>query len=369
MFPEEKKNSNEKTEKLDPEIKEEEIIMQYRDLPPDLNSVALKTRFSTQKILELMVNGKEEDLTWEDLNDPKKSGINKEKLDRKIIQFYCMENIEKNKFALPSEKTMNKIQQFKRWQNYEMFQKNGVKNYLNNILPDYRLVNRTKNYIKNNLNLYTRFKIKRKPETIILPNLENCNSNLKNNLKEAELLNNQSQSYLSSLDKNDYKKRLFRNKSTDDFRINSSIVSKTGSKNLIKSKIKNKDDNALINKNQNYLINILGNSEKYKKNMAIIKNFEGSEFCYNKVPVPLSVTKSIKSSPFGGCIVHSTSLFRNKSMNDLLANPSRRKVLEKLSDYKIQRNKIINNKDYFAHIGKTFITINKHLTNYDYNIF
>ena len=32
-------------------------------------------------------------ITWEDLNDPKKSGINKEKLDRKIIQFYCMENM------------------------------------------------------------------------------------------------------------------------------------------------------------------------------------------------------------------------------------------------------------------------------------
>ena len=56
-------------------------------------------------------------------------------------------------------------------------------------------------------------------------------------------------------------------------------------------------------------------------------------------------------------------------MNDLLDNPSRKKILPTLNDYKTKRSKIINNKDYLQHIGKTFITINRHLTNYDYNIF
>ena len=193
---EEKKDSIEKIEKSEPEINEKEKLVQYINYPSDLNLVSLKTRFACKKILDLLDNSKEEDLTWEDLNDPTKAKINKEKLDRKIIQFYCMENIEKNKFASPSEKTMNKIQQFKRWQKYEMFKKNGIKNYLNNILPDYRIVHRTKDYVKNNLNLYTKLKIKKNPETIILPNLENQHYYNNRNLKESEFLNNQSQSML-----------------------------------------------------------------------------------------------------------------------------------------------------------------------------
>ena len=367
---EEKKDSIEKIEKSEPEINEKEKLVQYINYPSDLNLVSLKTRFACKKILDLLDNSKEEDLTWEDLNDPTKALINKEKLDRKIIQFYCMENIDKNKFASPSEKTMNKIQQFKRWQKYEMFKKNGIKNYLNNILPDYKIVHRTKDYVKNNLNLYTKLKIKKTPETIILPNLENQHYYNNRNLKESEFLNNQSQSLLSSIDKGVYKQRLFHNKSTEDFRMNSSLISKITNKNLIKSKISNKKNSALCKSNQNIsLINLLDNSKQSRKKNDKIKNFEDSVFCYNKVKEPLSVSKLVKSSPYGGCIVHSISLFRNKSMNDLLANPSGRKVLDKLNDYKSKRNKIINNKDYFNHVGKTFITNNKHLSNYDYNIF
>ena len=55
-----------------------------------------------------------EKLTEEEFNDPKKADIFKKKLNRKLIQYYCMENMEKNKFKAPSERTINKLQQFKK---------------------------------------------------------------------------------------------------------------------------------------------------------------------------------------------------------------------------------------------------------------
>ena len=169
-------------------IEVEEKYMKYRNLPHDLNNISLKTRFTYRKIIEIMENNKEEDLTLEEYNDPKKSEIFKKKLNKKLIQYYCMENAEKNKFAPPSEKTMNKLQQFKKWQKFEMFQKDGIKNYLNNILPDYKLIFRTRNLIDNNINMYTKLRIKNTNNSIILPSINNANY-LNNNSKELDLFN------------------------------------------------------------------------------------------------------------------------------------------------------------------------------------
>ena len=372
---------------IDPNYEEEEEkIVQYRNLPHDLNSISLKTRFTCKKMLDLMENNKEEDLTLEDLNDPKKAEINKQKLNRKIIQYYCMENAEKNKFAPPSEKTMNKLQQFKKWQKYEIFQKDGIKNYLNNVLPDYKLIYNTSNLIHNKMNLYTKLRIKRNYDSIILPNIDSYNNyinnikyNYSNNyqMKESDLFNDQSQSYMSLNDreKNLYKRSLNRNKSLEDFNFNSSISSKLINPNSIRSPIKNRQINSLRSKNQSMsLINLMDNNNinkqiKTNKNKSIMKSFEDSTFCYSKVKVPLTKNKSITSSPYGGGIFHSSSLLRNKSMNDLLANPSQKKILQKLNDYNRNRSRIINNKDFLQHIGKTFVTMNKHLNDYDYNVF
>ena len=363
---------------------EEEKIVQYRNLPHDLNSISLKTRFTCKKMLDLMENNKEEDLTLEDLNDPKKAEINKEKLNRKIIQYYCMENAEKNKFAPPSEKTMNKLQQFKKWQKYEIFQKDGIKNYLNNILPDYKLIYKTNNLIHNKMNLFTKLRIKRNYDSIILPNIDSYNNYINNikynnnyNKKESELFNDHSRSYMPLYDKekNLYNRSLNRNKSTEDFNFNSSISSKLINPDSIRSPKEKRQINSLRSKNQSMsFINLIDNSNfnnKFKtdKNKSIIKSFEDSTFCYSKVKVPLTKNKSITSSPYGGGIFHSNSLLRNKSMNDLLANPSQKKILQRLNEYNKNRSRIINNKDFLQHIGKTFVTTNKHLIDYDYNIF
>ena len=355
-------------------IEVEEKYMKYRNLPHDLNNISLKTRFTYRKIIEIMENNKEEDLTLEEYNDPKKSEIFKKKLNKKLIQYYCMENAEKNKFAPPSEKTMNKLQQFKKWQKFEMFQKDGIKNYLNNILPDYKLIFRTRNLIDNNINMYTKLRIKNTNNSIILPSINNANY-LNNNSKELDLFNDQSQSYVSSiLDRNKNQKVITKNNSNDDFN-NYSSISKIIHQEPVKSEFKRRKMNSRIDKYYKSLINLQDNTKHQTKNQSLcninkeIKSFENSSFCYNKVKVPLSVDKSITISPYGGCIFYNNSLLRNKSMNDLLDNPSRKKILPTLIDYKTKRSKIINNKDYLQHIGKTFITINRQLTNYDYNIF
>ena len=354
--------------------KDDIVITKYKNLPHDLNSISLKARFTCQKMIDLMDNNKDEELTLEEFNDPKKAEAFKKKLNRKLIQYYCMENMEKNKFKAPSEKTMNKLQQFKKWQNYEIFQKDGIKNYLNNILPDYRLIKKTNALINQKINIYSKLKIKKKPDSILLPKLSITNTK-NNNIKETDLFNDQSKSYILTVDKYNDKKRLVGSKSLDEFKMHSSTISRMLNHNTLKSKSKNKKANYFSSNQSIYSLNFLKNAKNITNNKSLnnirdeIKNFEESTFCYSKVKVPSSVNKSITSSKYGGCICHKNSILRCKNMNDLLNSPSQNCIFLKLDEYKSKRSKIIGNKDYLQHIGKTFVTINKHLTDYDYNIF
>lgn len=367
-----KKNNKRRNEDSE---EEEEVLIQYKNMPHDLNNISLKARFTCQKMIELMDNNnKEEELSLDELNDPKRAETFKKKLAKKLIQHYCMENAEKNKYKSPSEKTMNKLKQFKKWQNYEIFQKNGIKNYLNNILPDFRLIYKTNFLINDKINLFTKLKIKKNPDKILLPKISITNQKI-NNLKENELFNNKSQSCISSGEKNICKKRLVASKSLDEFKINSSTISKMLNQNSLKSKIKNRKINFLSNNQPKFSINLLKIQKSSLNNKSAFnieegkKNFEDSTFCYSNMNVPLSVNKSVTSSPYGGCLFFNNSILRNKNMNDLVNSSSQSNILEKLEEYKSKRNQIISGKDYLQHIGKTFITLNKQLTNYDYNIF
>lgn len=350
------------------------MLIQYKNIPHELNNISLKARFTYKKMIELMDNNKEEELSLDEFNDPKRAAEFKKKLTKKLIQHYCMENSEKNKYKSPSEKTMNKLRQFKKWQNYEIFQKDGIKHYLNNILPDYRLIYKTNFLIKDKINLFTKLKIKKTSDTNLLPKLS-INNQKNNNLKETELFNAQSQSYISSGDKNTCKKRLVASKSVDEFKIYSSTISKMLNQNSLKSKIKNRKINCITNNQSKISMNLFKNQKNTSNNKSTfiieegLKNFEDSTLCYTKMNVPLSVNKSVTTSPYGGCLYYNNSILRNKNMNDLVTNSSQSNILEKLDEYKSKRSKIINGKDYLQHIGKTFITLNKKLTNYDYNVF
>ena len=352
---------------------EEEITIKYKNIPHDLNNVTLKSRFTFKKIMELMEDKKDEILTLEEYNDPTKAEIFQQKLKRKLIQHYCMSNINKNKFASPSEQTIKKLKQFKKWQNFEIFQPDGIKNYLNNVLPDYRLVQRTSQLIRDNLNLYKKLKIKRNKDSVILPYVENKYIKIKkdNEAKYMELFNNeQTQSYISSKEKNNYKRSLLKNKSFDEFNINSSLSKIMNNQSSKISHFKDKKSTILNNNQSTSLINIIDKSKNMSKSsINNIKSFEDSTFCYSKVKLPESFNKSIITTPFGGGIYHINSILRNKSMNDLMDNTAQNKILQKLNEYQAKRSRIINNKDFLKHIGKTFITLNKHLTNYDYNVF
>ena len=92
-----------------------------------------------------MEENKDEDINLDDFNDPKKADYKNRIMKKKIIQYYCTNKNDKNAFIPPSEAIIKKIRQFKKWQNYEIFQKRGIKNYLDNLMPDYKVVHNTKN--------------------------------------------------------------------------------------------------------------------------------------------------------------------------------------------------------------------------------
>ena len=153
-----------------------------------------------------------------------------------------------------------------------------------------------------------------------------------NNLKENELFNNKSQSCISSGEKNICKKRLVASKSLDEFKINSSTISKMLNQNSLKSKIKNRKINFLSNNQPKFSINLLKIQKSSLNNKSAFnieegkKNFEDSTFCYSNMNVPLSVNKSVTSSPYGGCLFFNNSILRNKNMNDLVNSSSQSNI-------------------------------------------
>ena len=357
-------------------------IMKYKNLDDEFNLVSLKSRYTLQKINSLMEENKDEDIDIDDLNDPKNSEYKNNILKRKIIQYYCRNKNDKNAFIPPSEEVIKKIRQFKKWQNYEIFQKNGVKNYLENLMPDYKTVHKTRNLIDNNVNLVTKINVKHNSNNNnsinILPKIINNYSTIE---KDNELLFDKNQSFANYDVPKNYQRKIIRNKSMDEItkknfsisKINQNSIFSKKNQKISNSKLKNKRKDSIISNNKSSsLIRFFDNSKKNESkfnNSKEIKSFEDSVFCLNKSLIPISIDKSIRTTPFGGALLHVNSLMRNKNINDLVPYYSPKKVQEKLRDYKMQRNKVIHNKDYMYHIDNTFITYRNNFNNYDYMIF
>ena len=357
-----------------------EKTMKYKNLDDEFNLVSLRTRFMLQRINHLMEENKDEEINIEEFNDPKNEEYKNKIMKKKIIQYYCTNKNDKDAFILPSEALIKKIRQFKKWQNYEIFNKNGMKNYINDLLPDYRVVHKTKKLIDDKINLVTKIKIKpnNNNSMIILPKINNNSYNEKEKEKEKA---NETNEFLD-ISKNNVKK-LIRNKSMDEFVKNNFSISKINPNSINSSKInqnsiitkpKDKKKFSIIKNNKSSsIIKILDNFKKNKSkninNSKEIKSFENSKFCLNKSLIPMSIDKSIISTTFGGGILHCNSLMRNKNINNLVPYYSPRRIQEKLRDYKDKRKKVIHNKDYMYHIDNTFITNKKNFDYYDYLIF
>ena len=354
-----------------------EKTMKYKNLDDEFNLVSLKTRFMLQKINALMEENKDEDINLDDFNDPKKADYKNRIMKKKIIQYYCTNKNDKNAFIPPSEAIIKKIRQFKKWQNYEIFQKRGIKNYLDNLMPDYKVVHNTKKLVDDKVNLVTKINVKSNNNNSItfLPKI---NSNYSNIEKDKENESN----YFYDIS-NNYQKRLIRNKSMDELIKNSFSISKINqnSKNSSKinqksaiTKVKNRRKlSTLSNNKSSSLVNIFDSSNNKKlnkyNNSKELKSFEESVFCLNKSLIPMSIDKSVITTPFGGGLLHCNSLMRNKNINDLVPYYSPKKVQEKLLNYKNQRSKVIHNKDYMYIFDNTFITNKNKYHYYDYQIY
>ena len=352
-----------------------EKIMKYKNLDDEFNMVSLKSRYTLQKINSLMEENKDEEINLEDFNDPKNSELKNKIMKMKIIQYYCSNKNDKYDFITPSESIMKKIRQFKKWQNYEINQKNGFKNYLDNLMPDYKVVHETKKLIDDKIKLVTKINIKPQNNVTVLPKI---NNNCSNNEKENE-------SHIIYDISNNYHKRLVRNRSMEDLVKNSFSLSKVNHTSLNTSKFNTNSINikpinrkiSKISKNRSSsLIGLLDNSKKLEtkinNNSKEMKSFEDSVFCYNKSIIPLSIDKSVVTTPFGGGLLHCNSLMRNKNINDLVPYYSPKRIQEKIRDYQNRRKKVIHNKDYIYHLGRndhTFITNSKNYNYYNYLIY
>ena len=359
-------NDNDNNEINQNELNKKE--MKYKNLDDEFNLVSLKTRYMLQKINSLMEENKDEEINLEDFNNPKNSEYKNKIMKKKIIQYYCTNRDDKDLFIPPSEAIIKKIRQFKKWQNYEISQKRGIKNYLDNLMPDYKVVHKTKKLIDNKVNLVTKINVKPSIKNSI-PIFPKINNNYNNIEKEKE---NESNFFKDNSISNIYNKRLIRNASMDDIIKNNFSISKINQNNITFKQKNKRNISTMSNNKSSSLMKLLDNSKKIndKNNSKEMKSFEESIFCLNKSLLPLSIDKSVITTPFGGGLLHCNSIMRNKNINNLVPYYSPKKIQEKLKYYKSQRNKVIHNKDYMYHIDKTFITNNrKNYNYYNYLIF
>jgi len=344
-----------------PKLPENERIMKYKNLHDDFNLVSLKTRFTFQKINSLMDEIKNEKINIENI-DLKNEEAKNDLINKNIIQYYCNSKSKNKEFVPPSEETLKKVRQFKRWQKFEIFKERGIKNYLNKLMPDYKVVHNTKKIIDERINLVTKIKLKPNNSSLII--LPKVNNNSINDKENDAYNNDKNQSIINY----NISGKLTRNKSMDE--IIKSNYTKVNNKNSI-SKIS--DNNR---KNQRSLIRLLNkpkaidnkNSSKEFKSSG----FEESTFWTNKSLIPLSVNRSIKSTQIGGGILHCNSIMRHKNINNLVPYYSPKEIIEKFNDYKSKRNQVIHNRDYIYHLDnadyQTFLTNLKNYNHSDYLI-
>ena len=220
-----------------------QIYMKYKNLDDDFNLISLKSRYTLQKINSLMEDMKDnadEEIDIDALEDPKNIEYKNKILQKKMIQYYCCNKNDKDSFLPPSEKVIKKIRQFKKWQNYEIFQNRGIKGYLDNLMPDHKIVHQTKKLLDDKINLYTKITVKsnnnnnannnNNNSTItILPKITNYNcNNEKSKDKDNDLFMDRNQSvhnYKSNISNNNhYQSGLLRNSSMGEiFHKNYSI--------------------------------------------------------------------------------------------------------------------------------------------------
>ena len=125
-----------------------------------------------------------------------------------------------------------------------------MKNYIKDLLPDYRIVHKTKQLIDDKINLVTKIKIKPNNNDnnsiIILPIINNNSYNEKEKEREKS---NETNEFLD-ISKN-YAKKLIRNKSTNEFVKNNFSISKMNP-HIINSSKKNQNSSIIKPKDKKH---------------------------------------------------------------------------------------------------------------------
>jgi hypothetical protein len=306
---------------------------------------------------------KNEEINIENI-DLKNEEAKNDLINKNIIKYYCNSKSKNKEYIPPSEEELKKVRQFKRWQKFEIFKERGIKNYLNKLMPDYKIVHNTKKLIDEKIKLVTKIKLKPNNSSLIIFPKINNNSSI-NDKENNTYINEKNQNSLNY----NISGKLTRNKSMDE------IVKNNYSKiNNINSISKISDNNRNIHTSLFRLLNKPKNIDN-KNSSKEFKNsgFEDSTFCTNKSLIPLSVNRSIKSTQFGGGILHCNSIMRHKNINNLVPYYSPKRIIEKFNDYKNKRNQVIHNRDYIYHLDNadyhTFITNLKNYNHSDYLIF
>ena len=359
-----------------------QIIMKYKNLDSDFNLISIKSRFTLQKINSLMEDikdVKDDDIDIDVLNDPKNDEYKNEILKRKMIQYYCCNKNDKKSYIPPSEKVVKRIRQFKKWQKYEIFQNEGIKNYLNNLMPDYRKVKRTKKSIDDKINIYSKINVKSNNDNnSIYTMLPKISYNYPKTEKNKDKINNDIfmdknnsvYKYKYNMLNNINQRRYMKNSSMGDILHNNFSLSNINQNSLIQKKNQKKGNANPHNKRNNSQINNINKNSSLIEYNKEMKSFEDSVFCLNKPMVPIPIEKSIRTTPGGG-LLHINSILRNKNINNLVPYYSPNNVMEKLKNYKRQRNKVLDNKDYVFHINNIFITNDgkNYLDDYEFQVF
>lgn len=317
--------------------KPNKLLIRYKNLSDEFNQVSLGARYNLSQI---------------NLFLDKKSEIIK-KINSKSINIYnsfTNENLKSNlwfnngtikpkrlnSFISPSDIALKNLKLYQRFSRNDILGKNGIKIYSQKLKSNYKKVQDIQKNLEN-ISPVTHeiFRLSKRP-AIKIPFPTNNQKKLINNV-ECKLLSN----------------KIYRN-----FIKNCPIEER---KNINNSK-KKYNIVRKININKNHL-------NRAKSAMNIKNNFnskysrenENYKFFLDHPKSPITQDKTIQITPKGGGLIYRNSVWRIKSVNDLVRPYSSSNTLDKLEEMNSKRKEIISKIKFSKPFDSTFISNGKGL--------
>lgn len=356
--------------------------MQYKNLPKEFNLVSLKARYNLNEINVYLKEKKERE-------EQRRRELEEQRMFN--LKQFTKPPIEKKKpkkllSLSPSDEAQKKIRNYKFWEAYDIAQKLGLNNHLRKLVPISINVRKIRKKLEERIPVVNAIKLKQNNSNdnnnqdsnlIIIQenenkieNIKNLNENLKGDfttisINENEKTKNEEFDIFGiSKQNNSHERNSLRMQSNS---LNSIISDGNASVNKLKYNKSSSDNVCIENRNKKI---IKSNSFIDNSNKKLRHSLDENKFFLNRHLNPISCDKAIRVTYQGGGVLHCNSIWRGRSVGDMVPYYSPKKMVQKIKELKAKRNELLYQKDYRNYLAEnTFISNINYFNNNDFFLY